>query len=390
MTQTKRAANFQQPLAFSSFRNWLRLLWENGGCDRAFLSKALLVTAASLGTAPLRIYERARYGRAVAQTEIAAPPIFIIGHWRSGTSHLHNLMAHDPALGYVTMFQAIAPELTLTGDRTLRPLMGRLTPAKRPMDNMALSIDAPQEEEAALGSGSPYSFYHQWSFPRRARYYFDRWALFQDVPERERAEWKRAYRTLLQKATLNMGGRRILLKSPTNTARIRPLLELWPDAKFIHIYRNPYHVLPSIRRLYEKVLPAIQLQAISPAEIDANILYFYQAMMQQYLAERELIPAGNLTEVRFEDLEAQPLVELRRIYDELSLPGFAAAEPAFAAYAATLRHYEKNRYQVSAEVIEQVNRHWQFALDVWGYERLGDPLVIGGPVVAPKLQVGGA
>jgi len=63
MTQTtvenRELPDILQPLALSSFRNWLTLLLHNGGIDPTYLKRALFVSAASLLTVPLRLYERA-------------------------------------------------------------------------------------------------------------------------------------------------------------------------------------------------------------------------------------------------------------------------------------------------------------------------------------------
>ena len=75
-------------------------------------------------------------------------------------------------------------------------------------------------------------------------------------------------------------------------------------------------------------------------------------------------------EVRFEDLEADPLSEMRRIYDTLGLTGFDESEPALRAYIDSVSGYEKNSYQLDTDAIEKVNRHWGFAFDQWGYERI--------------------
>jgi hypothetical protein len=361
-------ANFQHPLLLGSFRNWMKVLRTNE-VDRRFSSRALSVSLVSLLTGPLRLFERVRYRRAVAATPIAAPPIFILGHWRSGTTHLHYLLSKDPALGYMSTFQALAPELLFVGHRTLKPAFAPHMPSVRPMDDMSFSIDVPQEDEVAVANMTPYSFYHQWSFPRMATQYLERYGMFDGVPDAVVNEWKRVYMEVLRKTTLEMGNRRLVLKNPINTARVKLLLELFPDAKFVHIHRSPYDVFLSTLRLYEKALPAAQLQVVSQAEIESNILHIYEGIMRRFLAERELIPAGNLVEIRFADLEARPLAELRRLYESLQLPGFDAAEPAFAGYVASQAGYRKNRYSLTPEIIDTVNRHFGFALDAWGYPR---------------------
>jgi hypothetical protein len=335
------AVNFQHPLLMGSFRNWVKVLRANE-VDRRFSSRALSVSLVSLLTSPLRLLERVRWRRAIAATPIVAPPIFILGHWRSGTTHLHYLLCKDPALGHMSTFQAVAPELMFIGARTLKPAFAPWVPSVRPMDGMSFSIDVPQE-----------------------------YGMFDGVPEAVVNEWKRVYVEVLRKTTLAMGHRRLVLKNPINTARVKLLLELFPDAKFIHIHRNPYDVFLSTLHLYEKALPAAQLQAVSRAEIESNILHIYEGIMRRFLAQRALIPAGNLVEVRFEHLEASPLAQLRRLYEALQLPGWEAAEPAFVEYLDSQVGYRKNQYSLTPEIIDTVNRHFAFALDAWDYPRAG-------------------
>jgi hypothetical protein len=343
--------------------------------DREFLPRCVFVCASTLATSPLRLGERLRHGRAIRRTGIHPSPIFIIGHWRSGTTFLHHLLCRDGQFGYLTTFQAMAPGFFLVGGGRIKRFLERETRKRYPtrlIDNVPLLLDAPEEDEFALANMSPYSFLHAFSFPRRARYFFERYVLFEGIPQGELERWAAAYRELLRKATFASGGRRLVLKNCANTGRIRVLLRLFPEAKFIHIYRNPYRVFLSTLHLHRTVLPRSQLQRIDPQEIEENVLEFYERLMKRYLADRRLIPAGSLVEVRFEDLERAPLDGLRRIYGELGLPGFAAAEPAFRAYLRSVSGYRKNTYRLDPAAIAKVNRHWGFALDRWGYERL-DP-----------------
>ena len=74
--------------------------------------------------------------------------------------------------------------------------------------------------------------------------------------------------------------------------------------------------------------------------------------------------------MRYEDLEAAPLDEIRRVYNTLGLPGFPEVEPAIATYVDSIAGYQKNPQAMGDNVINKVNEHWQFALDEVGYERL--------------------
>ena len=85
-----------------------------------------------------------------------------------------------------------------------------------------------------------------------------------------------------------------------------------------------------------------------------------------------MIPAGNLVELRYEDLEQKPIEEMERVYAELGLPDWTAACRRIETYVAAGAGYQKNRFSMSKADMEKVERHWRFALDAWGYER---PLV---------------
>ena len=110
--------------------------------------------------------------------------------------------------------------------------------------------------------------------------------------------------------------------------------------------------------------------------IEANILAFYAKLMKKFLADKALIPSDSLVEVKFEDLEEDPLGQVQRVYEGLRLPGFDEAAPAVRGYMRSVEGYQKNKYEIDDDVVKSVNRHWQFALDEWGYaprEALSSP-----------------
>ncbi len=183
------------------------------------------------------------------------------------------------------------------------------------------------------------------------------------------AEFKGKYYRLLQIATIHAEGKQLILKNPVNTARIKLLLEMFPDAKFIHIHRSPYHVFRSNKNMNETLTPITTLQALdfTSPEREERLLTVYEEMMQRYLEERSLIPAGNLVEVRFEDLERNPMVEIQRIYAALNLPSYEASSSAFKTYIDSQKSYKKNQHQLSAEAQQKVEQRWQFAFSEFGY-----------------------
>ncbi len=357
----------QHPSTMAPLATWARLLWENRGVAPAYRGKLARILLLTTLASPLRLAERLRYGRQVAHTTVAPQPLFILGFARSGTTHLHNLLHHDPQYATVSTFQSIVPTFFLIGRGWLKRHMARSLPATRPGDNVRVSLDAPLEEEVALSNTCALSPIHHLSFPHQTRRYLEKYLTMQGLTQKELARWERVYLDILRKATLAHDGRPLLLKSPNNTSRIPHLLRLFPEAKFIHIVRNPYRVYCSMLHQYQAILPLFQLQVMAAHDLAPHILHSYKLTMQAYLHDRALIPRGNLTEVRFEDLERRPLAELERLYTELALPGWEQAHGPIRDYLHSLSGYRKNRFSPDQAVINRIRQEWQFALDIWPY-----------------------
>lgn len=354
------------PFATSPLSLWWRLVREYGGVQPRYWPRFAGILATSCAVAPLRVAERLRYGAAVKRAEIQ-PPVFIQGSARSGTTHLHNLMAQDPQLGYVSTLQAFASPFSLVSRGRLQRLIAERLPSTRPMDNMAVSLDLPQEEELALAAVSHLSPVHLLSFPGRAREIVAKMGCMR-LTETEVQEWLDAYTGVLRKATLASDGRQLVLKTPANLGRTSLLRRLFPDAKFVFVVRNPYVVFASTMKLYRTMIPMCQLQDVDWDDLEAAVLSNYVDVTRQYLRDRESIPQGNLIEVRFEDVEADAMGVLERVYAALELPGWDDAKGPIAEYLGTLSDYQKNLYSFDPALVEKVDREWGFAAREWGYE----------------------
>jgi len=363
----------EHPAALGSFRNWVRILACGDHAERPYVARALFVCLTTLCTSPLRLWEEACYSRRLRVTPVHPSPVFIIGHWRTGTTHLQNLLSQDDAFAYVTTFQALAPGFFLSAERFLKPLLAHFSARRYPtrlIDNIPLLFDSPQEDEFAIANLCPHSFIHSFTFPRRTSEIFERSVLFDGRAPSVRDAWIDTYNALLRKTTFAGNGKRLLIKNCAHTGRLPTILSLFPDAKFIHIVRDPYRVFRSTVHMHRTVHQRAQLQSVQPEQVEAHVLRIYEQLMQRFLADRSLIPAENLIEIRFEDLERAPLAQLHAIYRTLDLPGYEQTEPAFRSYIDSVAGYRKNNYDVDPRTVAVVNRHWGFAFDAWGYERL--------------------
>lgn len=357
---------FGHPLMFGSFRTWLHLAYHNG-VDLQYLPKALTVSLVSALTSPLRMTESLLYRSQVEKTAIEHPPIFIIGHWRTGTTYLHQLMSLDERFGYVTLYQTLAPEIFFLGQYTIKPFISLMAPKTRPGDNMEIPLDGPQEEEFGLVNMSPHAFYHHWSFPQNQRDYFRKYVLMDDISTEEQEKFQQVYRYVLQAATKYAGGKRLVIKNPSNSGRIPLLLKMFPGAKFIHIYRNPYVTYKSTVKYYKEAHQLSKLQRVSDAQLSDDILYMYSSLMKRLIEDIALIPPQDFAEVRYEDLADDGLGQMQTIYDNLGLGGFDAVKGKIQTEISQRASYQTNTFNFDADTIQKVNAHWGFAVERWNY-----------------------
>ncbi len=314
----------------------------------------------------LKPLEDARY-RKIADKPIDNDPLFILGHWRSGTTFVHNVFACDKHFGYTTTYQTVFPHLVLWGQPFFKKNMAMLMPDHRPTDNMELRPDLPQEEEFALSNMMPYTFYNFWFFPQRWMEYCDRFLTFEKITEEERKIFKETFERLVKVSLANTGGSQYLSKNPPHTGRVRTLLEMFPNAKFIYLMRNPYTVFESTRSFFTNTIKPLQLQDISKEQMVANIIETYKRLYDRYEADKALIPAENLFELKFEDFETDAFNLTKDIYAKLRLPGFAEAEKDIKKYLDRKKGYKKNKYKYEDATVKIVEQNWGKALSEWGY-----------------------
>jgi len=358
----------EQPLSGTSIVNWMRLLLENNfRVNWRFIPKALYVSIMIITMVPFRIYEKRKCDKKLKDVKVISP-LFIIGHWRSGTTFLHYLLGQDKNLAYVSTFETMTPGMIIENEKMFKDIVKNHLPNKRPMDDLELNADLPYEEEYAVANLSSYSFYHGWYFPKKMGHYFRRYVLFENVNDRIKERWKEVYDYFLKKISYKNKGKRIMLKSLVNTAKIPLLLEMYPDAKFIHIYRNPYKVYLSTWKLYRKILPIFSFQHINCEQLDKEILFNYRALFERYLKDRKLIPEENLIEISYEDFVKDPVKTLDTIYAKFRLECFEKAKPSFERYVKKHENYKPDGYKIDDRIKKKVYNNWKLVFEEFGYE----------------------
>jgi hypothetical protein len=240
-------------------------------------------------------------------------------------------------------------------------------PNKRPTDNVTLSADFPQEDEFALSNTTRSSFYHSFYFPSINDTLYNKYVRFMKIGRKRKDQLKRNYHTLLVKTALNSEKEQIIVKNPTNTGKIKLLLEMYPNAKFIYIYRNPIVTYLSTVRFYESLLPIISLENYTLDYVKRMIITNYKNLIHDYFNTKNLIPKENLVEVRFEDFEKSNLTYIKQIYDQLKLETWDSAEKHFKEYVDSQKGYKKNKHKINKTELDSLIKELDFALTKLDY-----------------------
>ena len=142
-------ATYAHPLMGADPKTLLGALIRNDGASLKCVPQALAFLGASI---------------ARSESDIKTP-VFIVGHWRSGTTHLHNLMGCSREFGIISPLAAGLPWETLTLGAWLRPLLEKALPEDRGVDQVAVTGGSPQEDEIPVANMQPYSVFHALYFP---------------------------------------------------------------------------------------------------------------------------------------------------------------------------------------------------------------------------------
>ena len=328
----------------------------------AFWPRAAFMAGMGALNSIVSSYENRVYGPEVASARVR-PPLFILGHWRSGTTLLHNLLATDEQFAYPTTYQVLNPHTFLTTERFSRFLF--VSPSTRMMDNIPLNASVPFEDEFAT-CGTLRSPFLTWVFPRDAEEYH-KYLTFRGVADRDVAEWTAALTLFYRKLTWKYD-RPLLLKSPPHTGRIKLLLQMFPDARFVHIHRNPYAIFQSTQRQAQVSLRTMGLQRFDVRHTTDLVIERFKIMYDAFFEERPLIPANRFHEVSFEELEQDPVGQVKQMYDGLDLPGFSAMQPRLRHHVDSTVNYRKNTYSdLSSSLRRDVGRAWRRNFEEWGY-----------------------
>lgn len=349
-----------------SLLTWFKMwAFQRARIHPAFFLKSLVLFLTALGNFPMQCLEYLRFHRKIRGQKVEQP-LFILGHPRSGTTHLHYLLSKDPQFAYCTVYDAIVPHIFLTGGKWMEKLIASSLPPTRPQDEVSMSIDAPKEEEFALATTCGLSYMNCFYFPSSAEENFKRSVLFPNPADKR--YWQKHFHFFLQKLNWKYKGKKLLLKSPANTGRMEEIFELYPDARFVHISRHPFEVYLSTLRLFEKIVPITAMQIPDENKLEEFIIHSYRLMYEKYATARAKVPERQWVEVRYEDLLQDPHGVLEIIYAQTGFELDEAARKGFEGELERTRNYHRNSYEDLPEAVrERILKEWAIGFELFGY-----------------------
>lgn len=366
----KSRENFLVPKLWHgmSFGAWWNLLRANHfDVAPSRLPMAFIVTLFSIQNSLMGWMQSLVFGRRIEATEIKRAPVFVIGHYRSGTTLLQELLCSDERHTFPTTYECFAPQHFLLTEKLFAWWLNLTMPKQRLADGMRQGADKPQEDEAAMCCLGLPSRYHRFAFPNRE--HGDE--ISPDLDKHAPAtveRWKETFTRFLQQVTL-VRPRRIVLKSPQHTCRIKHLAELFPDARFVYIVRDPHAVFPSTVRLWKVIHESQALQRPHHDGLEEVVLDEFAEMHDAVRRDADLIDESRFCVVHYEDLVADPLGELGRIYESVELGDLEPARAGIEAYLDMTADYKTRPYELSDAQRCQIEERWGDFMRHHGYAK---------------------
>ena len=362
----EKLITLSHPLCITRFDIILKLLMNEEHIDKKAIPQVLVSLWLGAVTAlPTMIEHVLCYNR--LKKEEVTDPVFVMGHWRCGTTLVQHLLSRDKNFGtFFTVFNSTFNFYHVL-HKIYRPLVLGQFSATRPMDNMRFGEDLPMEDYIAFAKIEAESLYPVNYFPQSFERFMNN-AYWQDLPSKKAQRIKKKYDNMLRKCAEVNGHKRLMLKSPDSTGRISVLAEMYPGAKFVNIYRNPYTVIRSTLHMYDKVMDMWAMQEMPPREqMEDWVIDNFKRMYENYFAFIEKAPEDSYYEIRFGDFEKDPFPYLKEAYEKLNLGDYEAAKAGFEEYWKAEENYKKNTFEYPEHLKKKIEDKLGFYFEHYGY-----------------------
>lgn len=314
--------------------------------------------------------EKTFLSRKIWNQPIPPEPIIILGQARSGTTLLFKLLSSNSRWTYIDgmdlYFPFWPPVIRRLITAPLQALLKILHVKKPHFHNYDLRLSDPLEEDMQYCfSLSPFSAYWGIVWAKRAEELMNATIAFKTTQEKE--IWKAAYLYGLKRIAYYRPNRRLVLKSPPSTGRVSTLLEIFPDAKFVHISRNPADIFRSLEQLANQVLFAkFSMQTATKPQIRELLIRHYQLLDANFRRDKSLVPEYQLCEVTYDEIMQDALGTIRRMFFDLKLEDWEQCEAELKIAIQKEANYVPNSVPTPKDIQELVAHHFSESCEDWG------------------------
>lgn len=359
--------NHSYLLAGTTLSNFVKLLAKNGfSLYPGYFIRILFLLQNGVWASLFKMRENKKFGKILKNHPAPKNPVFIVGHWRTGSTFLHQLMDLDEQFAAPTVFQVSIPDSFLVSRKYYEPVMSRVMGAKRPMDNVKLGFDEPQEDEYALLKLTLDSPLVKLIFPDNQDYFLNGYENFSPSTGGEE-KWEKEMYDFCKKLDYATG-KRIIFKNPFHSLRIPTLTKMFPDARFIHIHRHPYKVVPSTINMWNIVGKQNRLKKRWKPPVITDVTKVLGTFYYKIQKDLNDIPEKNSYELSFEIFEKNPKAELEKMYRHFNWDFSPDFEAGLEKKLARLKNYKKNKYSISEKEKEIIYGLLKEHFEYYNYE----------------------
>jgi omega-hydroxy-beta-dihydromenaquinone-9 sulfotransferase len=342
-------------LSVISFGKLISLVVRNKGVSLRFLGRFLFLLQGSIWASVFKIVEKIKIKRSSILKEHKNGPVFIVGHWRTGSTFLHQLLALDKQFVTPSVVKVSVPDSFLVSQKYFRKIMSKVIGQKRPMDNVKLGPDEPQEDEYAILKMVKNTALEKLFFRKKCNDDFLHDLIVFMENEKISVKWKNAFSLFASKLVYNNDSI-ALFKNPFHSFRIKELKELFPNAKFIHIYRNPVDVIPSTIKMWNIVGRQNLLSGKWTDVSYESAINMYNSLWLALKEQVKEIDKNSFAEIRFEELEENTVESIKQLYNKLNLKYSVEFDNNIKDFLLSLKSYEKNKHILDKEIIDLIQK----------------------------------
>ena len=265
--------------------------------------------------------------------EKVARPLFVLGLPRTGTTLLYGMLAEDPAARAPLSWEIDQPDPppetdTYRTDPRIETTEQRFEQLRQlaPGFQAIHPIGALMPQECIVLMACEFmSIHFEMSFDVAG---YQRWLLEQDM-----SDAYRFHHEFLQHLQWRCPGGHWVLKSPGHLGALDALLACYPDAMIVQTHRDPIRVIPSVSSL-EHTMRMVSSDDVDPARLGAQQLHVWKTLLDDCVETRRRRPDldARIVDLHFDEIVADPMGCVRRVYDRFGLPLSAEAELRMKAY----------------------------------------------------------